>query len=516
MASEDSTPPAPQEQVVWEPQLRQAAFLTCPCSDVAFGGARGGGKSDAVLGDWLSHEETYGTDGIGIVIRRERTQLIELIERARVIFTPLGYSYKDVDKVFTGPKGGRLRFTYLERDSDAEAFQGHSYSRLYVEEMATFPSESPINKLQATLRSGAGVPCQMKCTMNPGGSGHGWVKARYRLDEFPEGGEVFRFSFTNPYTKKTVERTRVFIPSRVFDNKYLDDDYIANLYQVGSENLVRAWLQGDWSVIEGAFFSEWSSKNIVTPFAVPQDWTRFRSVDWGAAKPFSVGWWAVAGDDYTLADGRMLPRGSLIRYREWYGASSPNVGLKLTVEEVALGIISRSGDEAYAYTVVDPSMFAQSGGPSLAERMSKAGLSDLRRGDNRRVAQRGFMGGWDMLRHRIRGDGETPMLFVFSTCTAFLRTVPALQHDSDRPEDLDTSAEDHVGDETRYAVMSRPWIARPIERKPSDHMVLMAGSDGRVNYYRPDDDGKPEIVDVKEVVRRHCERKERERRRDLW
>jgi hypothetical protein len=64
--------------------------------------------------------------------------------------------------------------------------------------------------------------------------------------------------------------------------------------------------------------------------------------------------------------------------------------------------------------------------------------------------------------------------------------------------------------------MSRPYIARPIERKPSDHMVLMAGSDGRVNYYRPDDDGKPQIVDVREVVRRHCERKERERRRETW
>ena len=101
------------------------------------------------------------------MLRRERTQLIELIERARVLFTPLGYSFKDVDKYFIGPKGGRLRFAYLERDSDAEAYQGHSYTRLYVEEMATFPSESPINKLQATLRSGQGVRCQMKATCQP-------------------------------------------------------------------------------------------------------------------------------------------------------------------------------------------------------------------------------------------------------------------------------------------------------------------------------------------------------------
>lgn len=126
-------------QIVWEPQPRQAAFITCPADDVGFGGARGGGKSDAVIGDWIGHEEQFGTHAIGVVLRRERTQLIELIERAKTVLTPLGYTWKDVDKYFVGPKGGRLRFAYLERDSDAEAYQGHSYTRLYPEEMATFP-----------------------------------------------------------------------------------------------------------------------------------------------------------------------------------------------------------------------------------------------------------------------------------------------------------------------------------------------------------------------------------------
>jgi hypothetical protein len=319
MASENGTTVEPT--VVWEPSRKQTAFITCPCDDVAFGGARGGGKSDAVLGDWLSHEEQYGRDGIGVVIRRERTQLVELIERAKTIFTPLGYTFKDVDKVFTGPKGGRLRFAYLERDADADAYQGHSYSRIYIEEAATFPSEGPVNKLQATLRSGSGVPCQMKVTCNPGGPGHGWVKARYRLDTHPEGMEVFRFEFVNPFNKKkSVQKTRLFMPSRVTDNRHLDlDSYCASLSQVGSKELVRAWLEGDWSVIEGCFFDGWSQRNIVTPFAVPPEWMRFRSIDWGSAKPFSAGWWAVNGDEFLLEDGRYIPRGALVRYREWYG-----------------------------------------------------------------------------------------------------------------------------------------------------------------------------------------------------
>src|SRR5690606_34775275 len=283
--------------VIWEPQPRQTAFISCPADDVGFGGARGGGKSDAVIGDWISHEEQYGEHAVGMAFRRERTQLTELIERARQVLSPLGYRWHEQDKYFRGPKGGRLRFTYLERDADADAYQGHSYTRLYPEEMGTFPTEGPINKLTATLRSGHGVPCQMKGTCNPGGPGHQWVKARYKLDTHPHGMEVFRYEFVNPFTKKKIEKTRVFIPSRVTDNKYLGDDYVANLFQVGSEALVRAWLEGDWSVIDGAFFDCWSTaRHVVAPFAVPADWTRFRSFDWGSAKPFSVGWWAIASD----------------------------------------------------------------------------------------------------------------------------------------------------------------------------------------------------------------------------
>jgi hypothetical protein len=279
---------------------------------------------------------------------------------------------------------------------------------------------------------------------------------------------------------------------------------------------VRAWLEGDWSVIEGAFFDGWSGKNIVTPFAVPPEWLRFRSMDWGAARPFSIGWWAVVSDDHSLEDGRTLPRGALVRYREWYGASSANVGLKMTVEEVAQGILARSADEDFAYTVCDPSMFAQSGGPSLAERMMRAGIQGLKRGDNRRVAQAGALGGWDQMRARIRGDGEVPTLYVFSTCRDFIRTLPALQHDPDRPEDLDTAGEDHVADECRYACMSRPYIAQKIVKPRSDHIVMMADAFGRVHYVGPGEDGGEQVVDIRDVVREHCLRKERERRRDMW
>lgn len=448
--------------IVWDAQPRQSAFISCPADDVGFGGARGGGKSDAVIGDWISHEHAYGQHAIGMAFRRERTQLVELIERARAVLVPLGYKWHEADKYFRGPKGGRLRFSYLERDADADAYQGHSYTRLYPEEMGTFPSEAPINKLQATLRSGAGVPCQMKGTCNPGGPGHQWVKARYRLGEYPKGFQVFKSEFVNPFTKAKVEKTRVFIPSKVSDNKFLGDDYVANLFQVGSQTLVRAWLEGDWSVIEGAFFDGWATeRHVIRPFEIPKDWLRIRSMDWGFAKPFSVGWWAVVGDTYTAPDLSIrLPRGCLVRYREWYGASSPNVGLRLTAEEVAAGIKERDNGEHIAMSVLDPSAFAQNGGPSIAERMHTSHRVNFRPADNTRVAQKGAISGWDAVRTRLKGDEDGPMIAVFSTCIDSIRTIPVLQHDPLKAEDLDTEGEDHAADEWRYACLSRPWIPK--------------------------------------------------------
>jgi hypothetical protein len=479
MAEELSGSGASQDDpiVIWEPQPRQEAFISCPCDDVGFGGARGGGKSDGVVGDFIDHEDTYGEHAIAMAFRRERTQLVELIERSKQIMVPLGYKWHEQDKYFRGPKGGRLRFTYLENDSDADAYQGHSYTRLYPEEMGTFPSETPINKMTATLRSGHGVPCQMKGTCNPGGPGHQWVKARYKLDTHPFGMEVFRYEFENPFTKKKIEKTRVFIPSKVVDNKYLGDDYVANLFQVGSANLVKAWLEGDWSVVEGAFFPEWSNeKHIIPPFEIPSTWLRFRSGDWGSAKPFSIGWWAVVGDDVSLRTGNktvLLPRGALVRYREWYGASAPNVGIKLPAEDVASGIIEREvheprdidGKTAISYGVLDPAAFASDGGPSIAERMAARKVF-FRRADNARVSTRGAIGGWDQVRARLVGDGERPMIYFFSTCKDTIRTLPALQHDQKKPEDVDTENEDHAPDEVRYACMSRPYVKdNPVRKK---------------------------------------------------
>ncbi len=302
------------QHIVWEPQSGpQTELIRCPVEEVFFGGARGGGKTDGVLGDFAEHAGTYGQHAIGLMIRRTRTELVETIERSRAIYTPLGWQFHEQDKQWRAPNGARLRFAYLERDADAMAYQGHSYTRIYVEEIGNFPSAAPILKLMAALRSGAGVPVGFRATGNPGGPGHQWVKARY-VDPHPFGYRVI----SDPLTG----RQRVFIPSKVQDNQYLGEDYVARLRASGSKELVRAWLEGDWSVIEGAFFDCWDTgKHVIAPFAIPGDWLRSRSIDWGSAAPFSVGWWAVVGDDYAggaLSDGA-APEG--VAAGEWHDIS---------------------------------------------------------------------------------------------------------------------------------------------------------------------------------------------------
>lgn len=470
------------ETIIWQPQQGpQVDLITCPVFEVFFGGARGGGKTDGMLGEWIAHADRYGDGAIGLMIRRERTQLIETIERSHQIFGRLeGWSWKEQEKMWRSDKGARLRFAYLERDADAEAYQGHSYTRIYIEELTNFPDPKPVMKLMATLRSGAGVSTGFRATGNPGGPGHSWVKTRY-IDPAPMGYEVMTDKFKNPWSGETVSRDRVFIPSKLNQNKFLGADYVANLQMAGNEALVKAWLEGDWSVIEGAFFDCWShSRHVVRPFALPDDWLRFRSMDWGSAAPFSVGWWAVVGDDTRTPCGLNLPRGAIVRYREWYGASGPNLGLKLSAEEVARGIKAREAGDKIAYGVLDPAAFAVDGGPSIAQMMARESVV-FRPADNKRVSQKGALSGWDQMRARMKGDeAGRPMLFVFETCKDFIRTVPVLQHDPDRPEDIDTDAEDHVADEARYGCMSRPWIPRKPEDIKPDRLDVQILPNGRV------------------------------------
>ena len=473
-----------EQTIIWQPQPGPQTFLLeCPVFEVFYGGARGGGKTEGSIGDWLQHASMYGEAAIGIFFRRKLVQLAEVIARTKQLFPKLGAKYNEQQKTWTMANGARLKFAYLERDSDAEEYQGHNYTRVYVEEVTNFPSSKPIDKLRATLRSASGVPVGMRLTGNPGGAGHNWVKKRY-IDPDPKGYRLIteETEIEVDGVKSTVSLSRVFIPSKIADNRLLmrnDPTYILRLKQSGSAALVRAWLEGDWSIIDGAFFDEWDhTKHVIQAeylIQIPRGSLRFRAFDWGSAKPFSCGWYAVSDGNWPLIseDRPPIPKGALVKFKEWYGATGPNVGLKMTADLVARGIMEREASDGLRanYGVADPSIFIQDGGPSIAETMAIYGCQ-WRRADNKRKA------GAETVRQRLSGVDGVPMLYFLEQCDDTIRTLPVLQHDETDPEDLDTDAEDHAYDETRYACMSRPWVPQPrlpevnrLPKLPQQHTI---------------------------------------------
>lgn len=466
-----------QSAKVWEPQPGpQALAIAAPfITELMYGGARGGGKSDYLLGDFLQ-DVHIGAAWRGIVFRRSHPELEELITRALEIFTPLGAVFKVSEKTFYFPSGSTLKMRHVEKESDCDKYQGHQYTWIGWDELTNWPNLKSYKKMKACLRSAHGVPNKrIRCSANPGGVGHHEVKAYY-VDPAPKGMELLE-NFDTLEDGTVQVTTKMFIPSRVYDNKILlanDPAYISRLKEIGSPELVRAWLEGDWNVITGAYFPEFrADKHVIEPFDIPEHWMRFRAMDWGSASPFCVLWTAVS-DGFQVPDGPYIPSGALVTYKEWYGWNgNPNQGLRWNATRVGHGIVQREivggKREKITYGVIDPSAYKCDGGPSHAERMAVAGVH-FRKGDNNRI------GGWDMVRERLCGmDGDpevnngvgTPMWYVFKTCTHIIRTLPAMQHDEDNPEDADTDGEDHAPDTLRYAFMSRPWKRpRPVAPPP--------------------------------------------------
>lgn len=445
----------------------QKALIDCPVPEIFYGGARGGGKTDGILGKWALKQARYGRHVNCLFLRKAMPASDDVIERSREIYGALGAQYNETKALWRFPNGARVRFRHLESIADADAYQGQNVTDVAVEEAGLYSSPDPIDRLHGILRSATGIPTQMILSGNPGGPGQLWIKDRY-IDPAPLGMKILSRDLPNGQAHKYV-----YIPSRVTDNRYLmRTNYVNNLYLVGNAALVKAWLEGDWGAIEGAYFDNWSShRHVCAPFEVPKHWTRFRSMDWGYAEPFSVGWYAIASEEFPLDDqlgqpsGIILPKGGMVKYREWYGrGDKPNVGLRMNDELIGKGIADREQGEKVDYGVLDPSAFAQRGGPSNAETICRAGKIMFRPADNTRTGPRGHVVGWSLVRHRLDGiDPSRPMLVLFNTCRDTIRTLPTMQHHRDKAEDMDDTAEDHALDELRYACASRPWI-KPVPK----------------------------------------------------
>ncbi|MBT1155744.1 terminase family protein [Aminobacter anthyllidis] len=485
---------------------KQGVAFNTEATETFFGGAAGGGKSHLIRSaaiTWCSE-----IPGLQVYLfRRIRDDLVK-----NHVEGPQGFRAMLAGWVACGFvtivedeirfwNGSKIYLCHCKDEKDRFKYQGAEIHVLLIDELTHFT-----DKIYRFLRNrvrmvGIQVPEKYKgrfprilCSGNPGGIGHQFVKST-----FIDGAVEYRIYKTPPSEGGML---RQYIPAKLEDNPAMNDNdpgYEDRLHGLGSESLVRAMRYGDWDIVEGAYFDNFRrDRHVIKPFAIPAHWIRFRAGDWGSAKPFAFGWFAVASDDTIVGPGVVIPRGALVMYREWYGVKTnaqgkfiPDVGLKLHAEAVGAGVRLRDFNDVISYGVLDPAAFSQDGGPSLAERIAKGENGEgatFKRADNKRTPGRGAMGGWDQLRSRLTGDEDSrPLLFFFSTCTHTIRTLPALQHDETNPEDLDTSQEDHAADMVRYACMSRPWVSKIVTQsappKPGQVQLPMppeTSSGGRI------------------------------------
>lgn len=269
--------------IAWRPHPGpQELLVRCPVKDVFYGGARGGGKSAGGLMAFAAHAKAYGERAKGIAFRRSYPEFEELVRDSTRFFRRLQWHWSKADRTWESPEGATLILRYLDTDSDAELYQGHSYTFQLFEEAGNWPDPAPIDLLAATLRSPDGVPCVRRLNGNPGGIGHGWIQRRY-IDPAAPGV---------PFISETGMQA-VFIPAKIEDNPTLwGTDYEQNIRAAtfGNEELWKAWRHGDWSAIVGVAFPEWNPLiHVVQNRDIfPQSWKFYGGLDWGYAKGAAV------------------------------------------------------------------------------------------------------------------------------------------------------------------------------------------------------------------------------------
>lgn len=454
------------KMIVDPPSEKQELFLLADAKHIGFGGARGGGKSWVVRLKAKLLALRFG--GIKLlIVRKTYPELIaNHINTLREELHGIA-RYNKQEKCFFFPNSSTIKFGYCAADGDLDQYQGAEYDVIFLDE-ATNLREEWIKKITACVRGVNSFPKRIYYTFNPGGVGHGYMK-RLFIDRRYEDGED-----PDDY---------VFIQSLVTDNKVLmakQPDYIKQLEALPPK-LREAWLYGRWDIYEGQFFEDFRLEpdpdkchragisveeakaqgrwtHVIEPLDMAaqgrRGWQIYRSYDFGYAKPFSCAWWAI---DYD---------GTIYRILELYGCTgTPNEGVKWTPDQQFERIAQTEREHPWLrgkriLGVADPAIWDASRGDSIADTAAKYGLY-FEPGDHERIA------GWMQCHYRMQFDeGGFPRMYIFSNCKGFIRTVPLMMYDEHKPEDLDTSLEDHIADEWRYMCMARPITPiRPVENK---------------------------------------------------
>lgn len=437
---------------IGEPNEKQKKFLSSKKKHTAFGGARGGGKSWSVRVKAVLLAHNFA--GIKqMIMRRTYPELYANHIKPLLAMLPIGsYKYNDSKKELTFTNGSQILFRYCNNDKDLLNYQGTEVDILYIDEATQF-TEEQYKVLIACVRGVNNFPKRTYLTCNAGGIGHQWVK---------------RLFISRIYNEGEVPEDYCFIQSLVTDNKALLDsqpEYIKQLEALPPK-LKEAWLYGNWDIFEGMYFSEFSDKSenyesrqwthVIEPFEIPDNWVIYRAFDWGYARPFACMWIAVSTD------------GVAYNILEFYGCTkTPNEGIKWTPPQVFAEISRIEREHRWLkgkriIGIADPAIWNAEYGKSVAEVAAEHSVF-FQKGDHERLA------GWLQCHYYLQFDENGfPMFYVFKNCKNFIRTIPLLQFDEHKVEDVDSSGEDHLADAWRYFCMSRKIKPR-IPKKKDDY-----------------------------------------------
>ena len=440
-------PPRPEK--TWYPNPGpQTLALQTTAFEALYGGARGGGKTDAGLAWLLDNDVLLNKNARALVIRRNADDLSDWLDRAARMYEYYGGRVTGNPPVIKFPSGYRIRTGHLRDDMAYTKYMGHEYHRILIEELTQIPDEKRYIQLIASARSTVvGLTPRIFATTNPGGVGHHWVKRRFKIDD------------VSLWSKKWVDpvdsHTRIYIPAKVEDTPQLttnDPGYVLFLegLKETDQELWKAWRNGDWNTFAGQFFKEFNPHlHIIPPFIPRPNLPKVGGMDWGRTAPF-VFLGAVLQE--VSHDGVKFNR--LFVYQEVWGTDK-------NPKEWATLIDMRVNLEEYDFIMGDPAMWTKGldNSISISDQFDEA-FTKLKTPVAFKPASNDRVGGWSVVHDwlSLAPDG-LPYLMFTDNCRKTIETLPSLVHDETRVEDVDLAADnDHLADALRYMVKHVKWI----------------------------------------------------------
>lgn len=424
------------------PYPKQVEFFKATTRHVAYGGARGGGKSWSARTKAILLALTY--NGIQIIILRRTLKELRENHVLPLMSQLDGIAkYNAEAKEFTFPNKSRIVLGYCAAESDVLQYQGQAYDVIMLEEATQFTEFQKDTLTESNRSSGMmneKFTPRMYYTANPGGVGHSWFK---------------RLFVDRDYRQAEKEEHYTFIKSTVYDNEFLmtnNPEYVENLENL-PEMRMRAMLLGDWDAFEGQYFGEFNRDiHVCEPFVIPNHWRRYFAMDYGL--DMLAGYW-IAVDD----------RGKSYVYKEVYKSN-------LIISDAAKEILRINNNEKIYKWYAPPDLWnrRQETGKSAVELFFDNGIR-LEQANNNRVD--GWLNVKEWLKTYSDEQGiETSSIVFFSNCTNIIRCIPQLQSDDRDPNDVSREPHEltHGPDAIRYYIAGRPVPYRMNNRKPIDNI----------------------------------------------